>query len=312
MQAHVLGFLWDFTGGYGKHVTLDDLAHQLQSLRNKEFEFGGYQRLIYTSSHDDYITGLLLTAKDHKRFCELRRKGTTLKINVREAEQGSSLIDFNFFLIDKKHARGLYQHYHNSCNARVFTRLCGQQFDKVAVDKISREIVAKGGTKACPEEEQEAMREKYEGDVICNLHVRKEKFAEIVKQMQKISSCDFTLATIEPEKEKWFRILTGVSNIVRHHVSFKRHATVSERAKAVIELVNSGEANDASVFGVDEDGLDRVISIANNPDSFGHWEFDDLAAGMTFEPENFAKCKFIKTLVALAEKHRDFLQTQVK
>jgi hypothetical protein len=107
MKAHVLGFHWEFLGGYAENVTLDDLFERFKKLGNEEFEFKGYQRLVYVASEKDRIIGLLLTAKNHKRFCELRRQGKSMKINVREAEKGASLIDFNFFLIDKKSSRGL-------------------------------------------------------------------------------------------------------------------------------------------------------------------------------------------------------------
>ena len=312
MNAHVLGFFWDLTGGFGKHVTLDDFFAQMKSLHDKEFEFGGYSRLVYVGNSGNYITGLMLTAKNHKKFCELKRKGTSLKINVREAEKDSSLIDFNFFLIEKTTARGLYQYYHNSCNTKVFSRLCEKQFEKIAATKIADEIKAKGGTKACSDEDADKIRDKYDGDIICHLHVRKEKFNEIVQRMQKISIFDFTLATIEPEKAQWFRILSGVSRIIHHRLSFKRSATLGDRAKAIVAMINSGDANEAHVTGIDEDGLEKVISLINNPDSFGHWKFDDLASGMTFEPSNFAKSSFMKTLVTLAEKEKDFLTKKAK
>jgi hypothetical protein len=312
VNAHVLGFSWNLTGGYADQISLDELLKQMQSLRDNEFDFGGYQRLIYAGSTPTYITGLLLTAKSNKRFCELQRQGKSLRINVREAEKGSSLIDFNFFLIDRTTARGFYQYYHNSCNARIFSRLIAEQFGKIAALKTAEEINRKGGTKACPDKEQDQIREKYSGDVTCELHVRKEKFNEIVRQMQKISYFEFTLATLEPENATWYRMLSGVSRILRHHVGFKRSTTVSERAKAVVNFINSGAASDASVRGVDEDGLEKLVSLANNPDSFGHWKFDEIAAEMTFEPRDFEKSKFIQTMMALAEEHKDFLHKKAK
>lgn len=312
MKAHVLGFSWDFTGGYGKNLTLNDLGAQLSSMNDNEFEFGSYQRVLYAENNEERITGLLLTAKNHKKFCELRRQGKVRKINVRQAEEGSSLIDFNFFLIDKKFGRGLYQYYHNSCAARIFTRLCREQFEKIAESKITEEI-AKAGGKKCPDATQDAIRDKYGGDIICNMHVRRENFADIVQQMQKISSCDFGLATINPEQEKWFGILKGVSKAVRHRVSFVRKATVAERASAIVSLVNSGQTDDATVTGVDEDGLERIITLANNPDSFGHWDYDDIAGDMTFDPSKFSTSKFMQMLLSIAEKQKaDFLHKKAK
>jgi len=78
-----------------------------------------------------------------------------------------------------------------------------------------------------------------------------------------------------------------------------------------VSFVSGGDAADASVHG-EEDGIERVIKLVDNPDSFGYWEFDDLAAEMTFEPENFSSSKFMATLLELAEKHKDFLKVKAK
>ena len=312
MKAHVQGFYWDFIGGYGKSITLDDLAAQLTSISDSEFTFNGYERIVYASSTKEHILGLLLTAKNHKKFCELRREGKVKTINVREAEKNVSLIDFNFFLIDKRSGRGLYQYYHNSCNARIFSRLILDQFDKIAANKIAEEIAAKRKANKLTETEEEKIREKYHGDLVLGLHVRKENFAALVRKLQKIKACEFTLATIEPEKTGWFRILKGVQKVIRHRVSFERSASLGERAKAIINLQQSGEIADATVEGQDEHGLDKVITVMNNPDSFGHWEFDDIAAEMTFEPAQFKESKFMETLLGVAEEQKDFLQKKAK
>lgn len=149
MKAHVLGFRWELLEESADALSLADLFNHMAGLRNVEREFNSFPRLIYVGETERYHTGLLLTAKTHRRFCELHRGDEALKINVREAEEG-----------------------------------------------------------------------------------------------------------------------------------------------------------------VDEDGLEKTVALTSNPDSFGHYEFDELAADMEFEPEKFQESKFMQTLLALADDNAAVLEVR--
>jgi hypothetical protein len=301
LKAHVLGFRLELVGESADPISFDQLFGWLAARRNVEREFNGFNRLVYVGSTEKYHTGLLLTAKTHKRFCELKRTGEALKINVREAEAGASLIDFNFFVLNRETGRGLYQYYHNSCSVPVFGRFCAYELGMFQAFKIVEEIKAMGGKENLSDQQLEQVFERFSGTLDCQLLVRKENFGTLIEQMEKISAIEFSFASIEPEQERWFRRFTGVSKLIKHRVTFNRKVTLEERRRAILSFVNDGEVEEAAVEGVDADGLEKTIALSNNPDSFGHFDFDSIAGDMDFEPEAFQTSKFMQTLLGVAE-----------
>ncbi|HJS45213.1 MAG TPA: hypothetical protein VJ753_02320 [Rhizomicrobium sp.] len=96
----------------GDGISLPEFAKVLidQSSATKEHKFADHDRLFLfeEDSDKDFYTGLLITAKDQKTFPELRKKGGKLTIKISELEAGARLMDFNFFVLNKKAFCGVY------------------------------------------------------------------------------------------------------------------------------------------------------------------------------------------------------------
>src|SRR5579859_7077695 len=103
-------------------VLLKDFAQHLGTQSASEFPFLGSSRLLYSSLVGDEFVGLLLTARDQKKFCELN-SGESFKIKVRQLRGSNRLVDFNFFVMSLATGKGIYQVYRGSCGLPTFGKL---------------------------------------------------------------------------------------------------------------------------------------------------------------------------------------------
>jgi hypothetical protein len=308
MKASILGFWLEPASA----ITLGDLFQRLKAKKGKAEKFRGYDRLIFVDETDTYHIGLLLTSKNYKRFCELHKQGETLSINVRQVQEGASLIDFNFFVVNKETGRGLYQYYHNSCRCPMFGNYCIEEFDQIRQERKAAAITAAGGSKA-PDHQLTMISRKYEGTLSWGILVRPEKFDDLVRKFDAIHNFDFELNSITAEKEQRYRLLQGVAARIRHQVGFERKVSVKDRAAAILKFVRGqNDLGDLSVAGRGVDGLERTIELYDNPDSFGSYEFDSLAQNMDFEPKDFAKSVFMSEIIRVADAHEHILKPKAK
>ncbi len=98
MKISLLKFSWTVGNG----LSAKDLFAEVEWQHGQKIKFNDFQRMVFSERKGDYYRGLLLTIKDQKKFCEMQKKGETLKIKVRSLAQGSDLVEFNFFVVHHK------------------------------------------------------------------------------------------------------------------------------------------------------------------------------------------------------------------
>src|SRR5579884_2664213 len=134
----------------GKGITVAEFLTHVATIQD-EIDDDPHPRLIRLSESDGYFRGVLVTIKDQRKFLTMRRRGGSFTISSREIEEGSNLIDLNFFMVNSLTGRGLYQHYHHSCSVTSFGvvlrklyRPLKEQFVELESDVTSeREAAAK-------------------------------------------------------------------------------------------------------------------------------------------------------------------------
>lgn len=307
MKVNILGFGWQLPA----LVTLNELFALLRQTEGREEDFAGHSRLVFVGETQRYHTGLLLTSKTNRRFCELQRRQRALQINVREVAEGSSLIDFNFFVMHKRTARGLYQYYHQSFHPNVFSRFCRGRCAQLQRQKVAQAIAARGPD--LTDREREQIEERFGGTLDWSLLIRPENFQTIVRHLQRISEFHFNYETIEAEEERVFRGFRGVSQRLTHRVTFRRSATLAQRSRAILDFVqNANDLGDAAVVGIDQDGLQKTVNLFDNPDSFGSFEFDAVTDQIVPNPGEFANASFLRELIRIADHHRGVLEAEAE
>ncbi len=67
------------------------------------------------------------------------------------------------------------------------------------------------------------------------------------------------------------------------------------------------------VEGVDHDGVTRILKILNNPDTFGEYEYDDIAARINdLNISEFHQSWAIRELLNKAREHAHILEVEMR
>jgi len=178
---------------------------------------------------------------------------------------------------------------------------------------LAKELAAAGGD-AITDRDKLRIESKYEEPFTWDTIVRRESFDALVQRFEKISSFECSFAAVAPEEERRFRPFRGVSRLIRHKVGFTRSSTLRARKDAILGFLRGqrGAVADASVHGLDADGLEKTIALYDNHDSFGHYDFDDMTLEMGIEPSDFANSAFMREMIRVADAHRTVLDARVR
>lgn len=310
MQVRFLGFNFSTTSDT---KTLDGYVAYMAGQHGKAYELGDHNRFLYfNSDHSQkYHVGLLVTVKDQKTFCELVKKEGKLVVKVNELDDGANLMDFNFFVLNKKTGFGMYQHYHQSCSLNGFGYINSRRFSDYRDAEVRAEI------EAIPEHELTAAKErsikrKHKGFLGWEILVRKEKLKDLIEELQRVKAFEYSFATLTVQEPEF----QPLKNHVRKEVttlSFNSMSPVKALAKAITDIVGQNDIENGKVFGIDEDGISRVLRITDNPDNFGEYEYDDVAPKINaLDINEFEKSWVIQELLAKCKEYRHIFEVPVQ
>jgi hypothetical protein len=303
MKVRLVGAEWKDTGT----VSFEELFHRLASIGNNQINFSDRARLIYIAERDGYHVGVFLTCKDQRRVCEIQQQRGEYKISVRALARGKSLVDFNFFAIHNVTGRGLYQHYHHSSSLNQFGLFLRKQFDDIKRGKREVELAQAGGDEA-PRGTKKAINARYKGTLQWAMMVRTEQLQELLEQLKRIRSFEFEFLTLT-EKESLFTPLSSVVKTETHRLSFKPKVDPGTIVGSIVSFVRARHIRRGRVDGVDEDGVDRVFRILDNPDCFAEFEFEELAEEAKLDLGDIARSPILIQILEVISKHRHQFET---
>ena len=239
-----------------------------------EAKVGGYDRLIYLDEKDGFYVGLMLTIKDEKTFCQIKRDPSkATKLYVNKIGEQDSLVDFNFFIINKKTKRGLYQYYWHSCSLRQFLSLLRSKYVELADKADAADIKKAGGKRAARAFAASPM-------------FREESLDELLTNMESIKSFQFDYTAAFLPDDDASPLADSVTTESR---SFKFKSTAGKGTiiKAIKAVIKSESVLNASVGAVESDvGLRRfILEEERNLESYGNQDFDDVTAQMSTLPD---------------------------
>jgi hypothetical protein len=293
MKIKLLGI--DFT--LGKGISLNDLFDHIKKTGDAGFELGGYGRFLYISDMDGYHVGLLITTKNHKKFLEFKADKANAKLEARDVSVGSKFADFNFFAINKNTGKGIYQYYHNSCSLNMFGMLCRAHYESLKDLRLEN---AKAQAQNLTSKVEKAIREQYSGSLKWDIVVRKETFDKLIEEYKSISAVTLNVSTMAYE-DTAFTPLSHEANKMTQRYTFSKGTAVGSLINGIREVISRANVDGAKVEGVDEDGLERIIKLANTPDSFGEFDFDGVAETMAITPNDFVASSFLMELIEVAK-----------
>lgn len=93
--------------------------------------------------------------------------------------------------------------------------------------------------------------------------------------MKRVKAFQYALAIPEVPQDD-FTPLKPFIRMKSERLTFSVKAPISFIAQAIQSFVLGNSLHRGCIEAVDESGIDRVIKIMDNPDSFGEYDFDDL------------------------------------
>lgn len=273
MLVRLVGFQLKVEGK--GNLTLTSFANSLAELNPGTPGESSSRRLLFLNekNHHEYCAGLVVTVKDHRTYCELVSSHESLLVKVNELDHGSNLMDFNFFVFNKMTGAGLYQHYHQSCSANAFGDLAKKKF--FDYKKISCQSALNAVANSTTEAENKKINGQFANKLNFSILVRKEALKALIIEMKRVKAFEYALVTPEVPQDE-FSPLKPFIKMKSERLTFAVKTPMRSVADAIDTFVSGNSLQRGCIEAVDEAGIDRVIKIMNNPDSFGEYDFDDL------------------------------------
>lgn len=310
VQVRLLGFRFDVDS---KNLTLGSFAAAVSTQPTDQKAAHDTQRLLFLNNRCDpnYHVGLIVTVKDQKTFCRLVAGDGSLLVKVDELELNTKLMEFNFFVVNKATGTGLYQYYHQSCSLSSFAYLVARRFREY------RESLVQAEMDKIPEGERtEAkltkVRKHHKGQFKWEMLVRAERLEELIAELQRVKSFEWTVATPTVDQEDFKPLAPYIRN-QRSKLAFEVGAPVQSLAKAISAAVTKLGVVKGRIEGQDAEGLDRVLRILNNPENYGEYDYDDLAGKLhDLDLTQFQDAWVVKELIKSCKDQAHIFETPMQ
>jgi len=239
----------------------------------QQFYFLGRNRILHLDTETDNIfhLGVLVTIKDQKSFCELKAASPSsaldyVLVNTKIETKAS---DFNFFIVNKKTRRGLYQYYHNST---ALTHFCDAMRERFIFHRRRLEETA-----------TETQRAEMVKSILCGEPMMKpEAFLLLVNQLSSITEIKYSSSFMGVEETPY----ESIKNKVKRHearFTFERVDTsdLFGDIKKLFAKIKNYPGLKLKIKGhkpPNKDGisLEDVVDLSRNLSDFGKFEYDDL------------------------------------
>jgi hypothetical protein len=310
MQVRFLGFGFSTES---KTLTLNDYIQYMAGKKNQAFQLGEHNRfLFFNSDHSSkYHVGLLVTVKDQRTFCELVNDKGKMLVKVNELDDDSNLMDFNFFVINKVTGLGMYQHYHQSCSMNAFGFFNYRRFAEYREATISKEVSAIPEEKRTKSKEK-AVKQKHSGYLEWEILVRKEKLKDLIEELQRVKAFEYSFLSLTVDEPE-FQPLKNYVRKEKTSLAFTSQSPVQSIAGAISSFVKKHSVEDGRVVGVDENGLERVLRITDNPDNFGEYPYDEVAPKINeLDVNEFEKSWVVQELLDKCEAYKHIFEVKAK
>jgi hypothetical protein len=221
-------------------------------------------------------------------------------------------MEFNFFVINKKSGVGLYQHYHHSCSIGQGVSLIKKRFNEIKEVKRKEKkdtLVATG--KDTKKAEKSANKE-ISGYFKWQVLVKKDNLEKVLGELDRIKAFEIDLTYLEPDSKEFGQLSSFVRK-QRRKFTFGRKVTPSSLIGPIVSAVNKADTDSGRVFGVDDNGLERIIKIQNNPDNFGEFDYDEVASHINdLEVSNFKNSWIINSLKEVCNSNSAIFKAKIK
>lgn len=233
-------------------------------------------RSTYIINEGQYVSGVILTVKDLRKFCKLVKNKQEVNLEIHKLQRNEQVADFNFFTIDSQSGYGMYQHYHHSCSLNMFNLINAKRYDEQR-----RELLRQNLKDIDPENDarKKKITKSYHGKLECKIIEREGTFIERVKTMNDVARIEFEFQAIAPEQDT-FAPLSPFLKGHKHLLSFLKGARKKNKITALTTVLTQNPLKKATVTGIDENGNDITYRLMNDFDRFATFEYEDFVPSL--------------------------------
>lgn len=293
--------LYGFTLTPG-NIPLPELFSYLQSYNGDPQTYRKLERIVTIEETPEDWVGLILTARNHKKFCELEQTEDGLKVRVSSVNQKNRLVDFNFFAVRKATGSGIYQHYPNSFGLGSFGYFLGYHNDRLTTHKRQDAMLAAMGQKDEARLRRLAAKLYAKKRLKCTALLKPEDFQTLVDAMSNIKSFSFDSERLVA-KEKWFSAAKGEVAREHHSVFFNKTGVLSQIQSVVKTAAGKKTIDRLAVSGLDEDGVSVTYHLGKNINGFGTLDFDSITEDSALDVDNILSSPIADAIIQAMDDH---------
>ena len=276
-KVKISGFQLNFSN----KIKIGEIYQQLERFENKEIKLSGGRNGIYLiNTHDDYISGILITFRDDKKSVATKRDGSgkleVIKSELRKDEHAS---EASIFIINPKTKSGLFYSYFGGSNAAALSKIFSNahtEARKYSIKSFVEEHTEKSKSKNKRKFLEQA-NSLYNGKFKLTIMVTPKDIASLLSEFEEIN-------TIEVKADGLIDNVNAFSPLISLH---EKPRIVAKIAKQYRKIAHKEVENVAKKLGgLTHDDLFKVIGksfsgeelsrkVGDNTSEFGIMGYDD-------------------------------------
>jgi hypothetical protein len=222
--------------------------------------------------------GMLLKIRDAKAYMKLTEKDGKTVLTAEDLAENEKLAEVNFFLAHPETGSGLYAHHSQSASLINFGRVCNRVFNTDRREQKKTEVNGNHLSK----DEQEAIKSKYEGELIMGQLCMTAGVKDLVRSLHKVSSFEYRFSTVKTH-EKFLQGISEQAESETIRFSFPPDADVDALADSLDASLAEGDVDEFKVKGVDKHGKAQEYRLATNPLIFDEYDYDSKMKGLVLD-----------------------------
>jgi hypothetical protein len=129
--------------------------------------------------------------------------------------------------------------------------------------------------------------------------------------LEKVNFFDFELASLTAKEPQFDPLVKYIKKEI-HRLRFRSDLSQDGLRGSIGNVVNQLNIFRGRVGGKDADGRPRVFRIMENPDSFGDFEYEDLADETKLNVKAVERSPFFDELLAIAAKNSTMFEKPIQ
>tara|TARA_Y100000780_G_C13659852_1_gene408112 strand:+ start:208 stop:1002 length:795 start_codon:yes stop_codon:yes gene_type:complete len=255
-------------------------------------------------SNEKYHLGMIITAKDQRSFLKFRESSNDFVIKKEKLEGKDKLLEFNFFVINKKTNKGIYTHYFQSCSIRELGAIFKAYYYPLQTalkTKRFKESPSKGVI-AQVERLKRSISDYFKGRLKFAIMVRDEDLKNILATLKEIKNVEVVVDAVKPSLIRPGVPLTDKARSVTQKFTIAKDWPVYDLIEDVVELSNMGPVKRGKVLGINNDDKKETVDFSKAPKNFGTFDYDELAEKLDdLHTSQFYTSAIFNDLIAVIE-----------